>query len=108
MQDVAAVLAAEYPKGVDVVYEGVGGALRAAIMQHLAPNARVLQVRPSPYFLGHTVSLFASITSAVYCEAVQVLGRLCCRAQPLLQCWVVACYDNPVCFAVAAAGWLHS
>jgi hypothetical protein len=38
------VLAAEYPQGVDVVYEGVGGALRAAIMQHLAPNARVLQV----------------------------------------------------------------
>lgn len=44
MQDVAAVLAAEYPRGVDVVYEGVGGAVRAAIMQHLAPNARVLQV----------------------------------------------------------------
>jgi hypothetical protein len=44
MQDIAAVLAAEYPQGVDVVYEGVGGALRAAIMQHLAPNARVLQV----------------------------------------------------------------
>lgn len=44
LQDVAAVLAAEYPQGVDVVYEGVGGALRAAIMQHLAPNARVLQV----------------------------------------------------------------
>jgi NADPH-dependent curcumin reductase CurA len=44
VQDVAAVLAAEYPQGVDVVYEGVGGQLRAAIMQHLAPNARVLQV----------------------------------------------------------------
>lgn len=38
------MLAAEYPQGVDVVYEGVGGRLRAAIMQHLAPNARVLQV----------------------------------------------------------------
>eukprot|EP00878_Enallax_costatus_P023639 GHUV01025149.1.p1 GENE.GHUV01025149.1~~GHUV01025149.1.p1 ORF type:complete len:321 (+),score=78.69 GHUV01025149.1:169-1131(+) len=43
-EDVSAVLAAEYPQGVDVVYEGVGGPLRAAIMRHLAPNARVLQV----------------------------------------------------------------
>lgn len=44
LQDVAAVLAAEYPEGVNVVYEGVGGALREAIMAHLAPGARVLQV----------------------------------------------------------------
>jgi NADPH-dependent curcumin reductase CurA len=38
------VLAAEYPEGVDIVYEGVGGAVRAAIMPHLAPGARLLQV----------------------------------------------------------------
>jgi NADPH-dependent curcumin reductase CurA len=38
------VLAAEYPQGVDIVYEGVGGAVRAAIMPHLAPGARLLQV----------------------------------------------------------------
>lgn len=38
------MLSAEYPQGVNVVYEGVGGALRAAIMPHLAPGARVLQV----------------------------------------------------------------
>lgn len=44
LQDVSAVLCAEYPGGVNVVYEGVGGALRAAIMKHLAPGARVLQV----------------------------------------------------------------
>ncbi|KAF8062034.1 Zadh2 [Scenedesmus sp. PABB004] len=43
-EDLGAVLAAEYPAGVDVVYEGVGGALRAAIMPALAPGARVLQV----------------------------------------------------------------
>lgn len=54
VQDVAAVLAAEYPQGVDVVYEGVGGQLRAAIMQHLAPNARVLQVTQG---LCHTLQL---------------------------------------------------
>eukprot|EP00775_Hariotina_reticulata_P004107 gene4107-4353_t len=35
-EDVSAVLSAEYPAGVDVVYEGVGGALRAAIVPHLA------------------------------------------------------------------------
>lgn len=44
VQDVGGVLAKEYPQGVDVVYEGVGGALRASIMEHLAPSARVLQV----------------------------------------------------------------
>jgi hypothetical protein len=43
-QDLASVLAAEYPQGVDIVYEGVGGAVRAAIMPHLAPGARLLQV----------------------------------------------------------------
>lgn len=44
LQDLSAVLAAEYPQGLDIVYEGVGGAVRAAIMPHLAPNARLLQV----------------------------------------------------------------
>lgn len=44
MQDLAAVLAAEYPQGLDIVYEGVGGSVRAAIMPHLAPGGRLLQV----------------------------------------------------------------
>jgi hypothetical protein len=43
-QDLAAVLEAEYPQGIDIVYEGVGGAVRAAIMPHLAPGGRLLQV----------------------------------------------------------------
>lgn len=44
VQDLAAVLAAEYPQGLDIVYEGVGGAVRAAIMPQLAPGGRLLQV----------------------------------------------------------------
>ncbi|WIA17998.1 hypothetical protein OEZ85_009485 [Tetradesmus obliquus] len=43
-EDLAAVLAAEYPQGLDIVYEGVGGAVRAAIMPQLAPGGRLLQV----------------------------------------------------------------
>jgi NAD(P)-dependent dehydrogenase (short-subunit alcohol dehydrogenase family) len=33
------------PAGVDVVYEGVGGAVQAALLPHLAPGGRLLQVR---------------------------------------------------------------
>eukprot|EP00879_Flechtneria_rotunda_P009564 GHRR01010010.1.p1 GENE.GHRR01010010.1~~GHRR01010010.1.p1 ORF type:complete len:380 (+),score=128.42 GHRR01010010.1:157-1296(+) len=43
-EDVPAVLSAEYPQGVNVVYEGVGGTLRAAILPHLAAGGRLLQV----------------------------------------------------------------
>lgn len=66
LQDVSAVLQAEYPQGVDVVYEGVGGALRAAIMPHLAPGARVLQVGRQGYvFPAHCLLE----TSGDYCPA---------------------------------------
>jgi NADPH-dependent curcumin reductase CurA len=43
-QDVGAALARECPRGVDVMYEGVGGGLRAALLPHLAPGGRLLQV----------------------------------------------------------------
>jgi hypothetical protein len=32
------------PQGVDVVYEGVGGALRETLLRRLAPGGRLLQV----------------------------------------------------------------
>lgn len=43
-EDVGAVLQAEYPRGVDVVYEGVGGTMLAAILPHLAPRARCMVI----------------------------------------------------------------
>jgi NADPH-dependent curcumin reductase CurA len=44
LQDVSAALAAACPGGIDVVYEGVGGALRAAIWPHIKPGGKLLQV----------------------------------------------------------------
>ena len=44
VQDVATVLAQEYPQGIDVAYEGVGGRLRQAVLQHLTPQGRLLGV----------------------------------------------------------------
>lgn len=44
LQDVSAALAAACPDGIDVVYEGVGGALRAAIWPHIKPGGKLLQV----------------------------------------------------------------
>lgn len=44
MQDMDVALAAACPDGVHVVYEGVGGAIRATALKHLAPNGRLLQV----------------------------------------------------------------
>ena len=38
------VLAREYPGGVSLVYEGVGGALREAALANLAEGGRLLQV----------------------------------------------------------------
>jgi len=43
-QDLGSVLGAEFPKGVDIVYEGVGGAVREALIRNLAPGGRLLQV----------------------------------------------------------------
>ena len=39
-----AVLAAEYPDGMDVIYEGVGGAMQRAAYASLAPGGRMLVV----------------------------------------------------------------
>lgn len=44
MQDVAAVLRREYPGGVDVAYEGVGGAMQRAALESLADGGRLLVV----------------------------------------------------------------
>lgn len=38
------VLKAEYPKGVDVVYEGVGGDMFVASLNALAPRGRLLVI----------------------------------------------------------------
>ncbi len=46
-QDVAAALLRRHPGGADVVYEGVGGALREQLLGCLAPEGRLLQVRVS-------------------------------------------------------------
>lgn len=55
------MLSAEYPAGVDVVYEGVGGALRAAIVPHLAAGGRLLQVGYiSGEHIGHGRMLLAA------------------------------------------------
>eukprot|EP00200_Dunaliella_tertiolecta_P002762 CAMPEP_0202340696 /NCGR_PEP_ID=MMETSP1126-20121109/2022_1 /ASSEMBLY_ACC=CAM_ASM_000457 /TAXON_ID=3047 /ORGANISM="Dunaliella tertiolecta, Strain CCMP1320" /LENGTH=399 /DNA_ID=CAMNT_0048931433 /DNA_START=39 /DNA_END=1238 /DNA_ORIENTATION=- len=43
-EDLGSVLEQHYPKGVDIVYEGVGGAVRDALVKHLAPGGRLLQV----------------------------------------------------------------
>ena len=56
MQDIAAVLADEYPKGIDVVYEAVGGKLREVALQHPAPKGRLLGVgymSNMPHALGY-------------------------------------------------------
>ena len=44
MQDVAEVLKREYPQAVDVAYEGVGGALRQAVLDNLSPTGCLLSV----------------------------------------------------------------
>ena len=44
LQDVAQVLAKEFPKQIDVAYEGVGGKLRDAVLANLASKGRVLAV----------------------------------------------------------------
>lgn len=44
MQDVAAVLASEFPQQIDVAYEGVGGPLRDAVLANLSPHGRMLAV----------------------------------------------------------------
>ena len=44
MQDVADVLRREYPQAIDIAYEGVGGALRQAVLDNLSPNGCLLSV----------------------------------------------------------------
>jgi NADPH-dependent curcumin reductase CurA len=51
-EDVAAVLAAEYPRGIDVVYEGVGGAMLCTAMNALAEGGRCLVIG---YISGYPV-----------------------------------------------------
>lgn len=43
-EDVGKVLKAEYPKGVDVVYESVGGAVFETCLQNLAVNGRLIVI----------------------------------------------------------------
>jgi len=44
VQDVRAVLDAEFPGRLDVVYEGVGGDLFRAALANLSPTGRLLSV----------------------------------------------------------------
>ena len=43
-QDVGEVLRREYPGGIDVAYEGVGGPLRDAVLDNLSKHGRMLAV----------------------------------------------------------------
>ena len=56
-EDVAAVLAAEYPRGVDVVYEGVGSQMLVTAMNALAEGGRLLIIG---YISGYPVRAPAS------------------------------------------------
>lgn len=42
--DIGAVLAAEYPGGLDWVVDGVGGELQETLIGHMAPGATLLQI----------------------------------------------------------------
>ncbi|GMH34365.1 hypothetical protein BSKO_02199 [Bryopsis sp. KO-2023] len=44
LEDVATVLKNEFPDGLDVVYEGVGGAMLKAALDNLAPKGKVLTI----------------------------------------------------------------
>lgn len=44
VQDVAEVLRREYPQAIDIAYEGVGGALRQAVLDNLSHNGCLLSV----------------------------------------------------------------
>jgi hypothetical protein len=44
MEDLGSVLRDEYPSGIDLAYEGVGGPLLGAICANLKPDGRVLVV----------------------------------------------------------------
>ena len=46
----------EYTKGIDVVYEAVGGSMRETALRHLAPAGRLLTVgymSSMPHARGH-------------------------------------------------------
>ena len=43
-EDVGAVLAEEYPEGIDLIYEAVGGALFDVCVEHLARHGRLLSI----------------------------------------------------------------
>ena len=51
-EDVGAVLSAEYPRGIDVVYEGVGGDMLVTAMNALAEGGRLLIIG---YISGYPV-----------------------------------------------------
>ncbi|GAB4813339.1 hypothetical protein N2152v2_000385 [Parachlorella kessleri] len=58
-EDVGLVLRSEYPQGVNVIYEGVGGPLQRTAYASLAPAGRMLQVgyiSEYPHALGATSS----------------------------------------------------
>jgi NADPH-dependent curcumin reductase CurA len=59
-EDVAAVLAAEYPAGMDVVYEGVGGRMLVTAMNALAERGRLLIIG---YISGYPVRACAEQTA---------------------------------------------
>ncbi len=62
VEDVAGVLAAEYPNGVDVVYEGVGGRMLVTAMNALAERGRLLIIG---YISGYPVRLCIQFCKSV-------------------------------------------
>lgn len=44
LQDVRTILKREFPQGIDLAYEGVGGAMLETALENLAPQGRVLSV----------------------------------------------------------------
>merc|ERR1712150_163147 len=43
-EDLSKVLDSEFPEGLDLVYEGVGGKMHSTALAHLKPGGRQLQV----------------------------------------------------------------
>lgn len=83
-QDVGAVLREEYPQGIDLVYEGVGGTLFATAMANLQPRGRVLVLGYISQYPHNGVLMTASTDNATGVIDASQQGhsrqRLRCRA----------------------------
>lgn len=94
-QDVGSALAALYPRGVDVVYEGVGGALRDTLVQQLAPGGRLLQVGIRNSIIGGIDRIVSSCAiwalsvrdlAAAWMSLILCMSNLIVHARSMLAC----------------------